>query len=64
MDDTITIYAESILDVSPVNFDSIEVELEGVDIGQLVQEVGIETLLEEIGEEEIKEWLKRDKEND
>lgn len=64
MEDAITIYAESILDVSPVNYDSIEIELEGVDISQLVQEVGIDNLLEEIGEEEIKKWLNKDKEDD
>lgn len=57
----ISIYAERI-DVTP-NAGSLDIDLEGVDLSQLISEVGIEFLLSDIGVDEVKEWL-NDKENE
>jgi len=57
----ISIYAERI-DVTP-NAGSLDIDLEGVDLSQLISEVGIESLLSDIGVDEVKEWL-NDKENE
>lgn len=53
----ITLYATG-ADVAPVSGDSVSVTLEEVDLSQLVIEVGHFDLLEEIGKEQIDEYLK------
>lgn len=51
------IYADNV-DISPSGGGSLEVDLEGVDLSQLVSEIGFDVLLEEIGTKEINDWLK------
>jgi hypothetical protein len=53
----ITLYATGV-DVAPTSGDTLMVGLEEVDLSQLVIEVGPHDLLEEIGEEQIQEYLK------
>lgn len=57
MNDSITFYAENVEDISPVSQDSVEVTLQGVDVSQLVAEIGTVELLDEIGMDEVVEWL-------
>lgn len=55
----IAIFAESIDDISIVpGGQALDITLSGVDLSQLVREVGAEALLEEIGKDEIEEHLK------
>ena len=54
----LTVFAESVDDIRPVSQETIEVTLEGVDVSQLVLELGADVLLEEIPREEIDEWIK------
>lgn len=53
----ITLFADRV-DVGGTPNGSVEVDLEGIDISQLVQEVGSDVLLSEIPREEIEEYLK------
>lgn len=57
MPETIDIYAESIEDVTPINHDSLSITLAGVDLGQLIMEIGQEDILSEIGTKAIHEYL-------
>lgn len=57
----ISIYADGV-DITPIRA-SLDVDLQGVDLSQLISEIGVEQLLSDIGVEEIKEWLS-DKENE
>ena len=63
MPETITLFAESIEDISPLTKDSIEITLAEVDVAQIVSEVGHESLLAEMKIEDIKEYLEN-KENE
>lgn len=57
MPETITIYAESVEDISPLNHDSIEVTLSGVDLGNLVAELDHTDILDCVDLDEIKEYI-------
>ena len=63
MKETVTIFAESIEDVSANGPDVLEVTLSGVDLSQLVSEVGITDLLGSMDIEDIKQYIK-DKEEE
>lgn len=63
MPETISIYCESVEDISVVG-NTLEVTLADVDIAQLVQEVGMENLLSEMKKEDIIEWLENKKEEE
>lgn len=54
----LTLYAESVDDITPVAHNSLAVELSGVDISQLIEEIGVDELLEEVGTEAIEQYLK------
>lgn len=58
MPETITLYAESIEDISPINHDSLEITLADVDLGQLIQEIGYENLLAEIDRKDVEQYYK------
>lgn len=53
----ITLFADR-ADVGGMPNGTLEVDLEGIDMSQLVQEVGSDVLLSEIPREEIEEYLK------
>ena len=57
MPETISIYCESIEDVSVVGKNSMEVTLADVDLSQLVQDIGFENLLAEMKKEEVLEYF-------
>lgn len=61
--ETIEIYAESVEDITPLSHDSLLIELSGVDLAALVQEIGDDEFLDVIGVERINEYLK-DKEQE
>lgn len=55
--ETLSIYAGSINDVSPVDSNTIEVTLEEVDLAHLVSEVGPHFLLAEIDIADIYDYI-------
>ena len=60
----LTIFADSVDDIRPVGNDSLEVTLEGVDLSQLINEIGVQEILDDIPREEIDEWIKEKDEED
>lgn len=54
----ITMYAESVDVTASQTPGVLEVDLDGVDVSQLVHEVGADVLLSEIPREDIEEYLK------
>lgn len=63
MADTIELYVESVDDISPIDSKTLVVEMSGVDLGQLITEIGVENLLDEMAQEDIKNYIK-EKEQD
>lgn len=57
MPETIEIYAESIEDISPLSHNSLSITLAGIDLGQLISEIGEDIILSEIGREHINTYL-------
>lgn len=51
-----TIFADGV-DINGVSSESVQVTLEGVDISQVIEEIGSDTLLSEMDIEEIKDFL-------
>lgn len=51
------IYADNV-EIVPSGGGSLDVDLEGVDLSQLIHEIGADVILEDIGVDEVKEWLK------
>lgn len=58
MPETITLFIESVEDISPLTHESMEITLSGVDLGHLVQEVGYELLLSEMKKEDVEQYYK------
>lgn len=55
--ETLEIYAESVEDITPLSHNSLLVELAGVDLAAIIQEVGDEDFLDAIGIQRINEYL-------
>lgn len=64
MKETITIFAESVEDVSANAPDVLEITLSGVDLSQLVSEVGVSDLLGAMSMEDIQEYIKNKEEEE
>lgn len=52
----ITLFTDNI-DIDPISGDSVQVTLSGVDVSQVIEEVGSDTLLSEMDIEEIRDFL-------
>ncbi len=55
--ETISIYCGAIEDVTPLSAEVLEVTMSDVDIGQIINEVGTDTLLDYMKIEDIKEYI-------
>lgn len=64
MPESITIYAESVDDISANGHDALEVTLSGVDINNVIAEVGQDSILDEISTPDIEEYLESRKERE
>lgn len=62
--ETITIFANSIEDISANATDVLEITLSGVDPSELVTEVGVAELLGAMDIDDIKEYLKKKEEDE
>lgn len=59
----ITIFADGV-DINPISGESIQVTLEGVDISQVIEEVGSDTILAEMDLEEIYDYIREQEDED
>lgn len=63
--ETVTIFAGCVEDISPATTPNVlEVTLSDVDVSQVVQEIGIDSVLSEISDEDIQQYLNDKKERE
>lgn len=62
--ETVSIYAGSINDVSPVDSETIEVTLDDVDLSHLVSEVGSHFLLAEMDISDVYDFIEEKRKQD
>lgn len=59
----LTIFADGV-DINAVSSESVQVTLEGVDISQVIEEVGSDTILAEMDLEEIYDYIREQEDED